>query len=92
MKKGSYSTLWLYVMMTIGCLYMASCRRPQRLDLETQLTIPIFHEPDSFRISIEDMDYLRVGDDSILQVYFEVASRSTSQIRLIYINVEDILS
>ena len=76
MKKGSYSTLWLYVMMTIGCLYMASCRRPQRLDLETQLTIPIFHEPDSFRISIEDMDYLRVGDDSILQVYFEVARES----------------
>lgn len=76
MKKGNHSTLWLYVMMVIGCLYMATCRRPQKLDLETQLTIPIFHEPDSFRISVEDMDYLRVGDDSILQVYFEVTRES----------------
>jgi len=76
MKKVNYSILGLYLVMTIGCLYMATCRRPERLDLETQLTIPIFHKPDSFHISVEDMDYLRVGDDSILQVYFEVARES----------------
>jgi len=76
MKKRNYSIVGLYLVMVISCLYMATCKRPQRLDLETQLTIPIFHKPDSFRISIEDMDYLRVGDDSILQVYFEVARES----------------
>jgi len=78
MKRWNYSIFWLYLVITLGCLYVTTCRRPQKLDLETQLTIPIFHKPDSFHISVEDMDYLRVGDDSILEVYFEVARESLS--------------